>query len=190
MSSFRRRHESCCLRSATRMIGMLEAQRASSRWIAVEELLLVANQTASADFRYFEALTAAGHLLSRDDDRPSWVCRSSSKRCSIPRGFSRMRRVFAGRADGWLDLAVVRDSIGPAKRSCSHLLENRWINKSFGSVQVLKDLQHEPWPLRKTVVRHRPVRFREVDAAAFHQPAGTGRQRRYLLWRARTSRAS
>jgi polar amino acid transport system permease protein len=28
--------------------------------IAVEELLLVANQTASADFRYFEALTAAG----------------------------------------------------------------------------------------------------------------------------------
>jgi polar amino acid transport system permease protein len=28
--------------------------------IAVEELVLVANQTASADFRYLEALTAAG----------------------------------------------------------------------------------------------------------------------------------
>jgi polar amino acid transport system permease protein len=41
------------------MIGMLKLSALVSV-IAVEELLLVANQTASADFRYFEALTAAG----------------------------------------------------------------------------------------------------------------------------------
>ncbi|MGY9046507.1 MAG: amino acid ABC transporter permease [Rhodobacterales bacterium] len=40
-------------------IGMLKTSALVSV-IAVEELLLVANQTASADFRYFEALTAAG----------------------------------------------------------------------------------------------------------------------------------
>jgi polar amino acid transport system permease protein len=41
------------------MIGMLKLSALVSV-IAVEELLLVANQTASANFRYFEALTAAG----------------------------------------------------------------------------------------------------------------------------------
>jgi polar amino acid transport system permease protein len=41
------------------MIGMLKTSALVSV-IAVEELLLVANQTASASFRYFEALTAAG----------------------------------------------------------------------------------------------------------------------------------
>lgn len=41
------------------MIGMLKTSALVSV-IAVEELLLVANQTASANFRYFEALTAAG----------------------------------------------------------------------------------------------------------------------------------
>jgi len=41
------------------MIGMLKTGALVSV-IAVEELLLVANQTASANFRYFEALTAAG----------------------------------------------------------------------------------------------------------------------------------
>jgi polar amino acid transport system permease protein len=41
------------------MIGMLKLSALVSV-IAVEELLLVANQTASADFRYLEALTAAG----------------------------------------------------------------------------------------------------------------------------------
>jgi polar amino acid transport system permease protein len=41
------------------MIGMLKTSALVSV-VAVEELLLVANQTASADFRYFEALTAAG----------------------------------------------------------------------------------------------------------------------------------
>lgn len=40
-------------------IGMLKLSALVSV-IAVEELLLVANQVASADFRYFEALTAAG----------------------------------------------------------------------------------------------------------------------------------
>lgn len=40
-------------------IGMLKLTALVSV-IAVEELLLVANQTASADFRYIEALTAAG----------------------------------------------------------------------------------------------------------------------------------
>jgi len=40
-------------------IGMLKTSALVSV-IAVEELLLVANQTASADFRYLEALTAAG----------------------------------------------------------------------------------------------------------------------------------
>lgn len=40
-------------------IGMLKTSALVSV-IAVEELLLVANQTASADFRYFEALSAAG----------------------------------------------------------------------------------------------------------------------------------
>lgn len=40
-------------------IGMLKTSALVSV-IAVEELLLVANQTASATFRYFEALTAAG----------------------------------------------------------------------------------------------------------------------------------
>jgi polar amino acid transport system permease protein len=40
-------------------IGMLKLSALVSA-IAVEELLLVANQVASADFRYFEALTAAG----------------------------------------------------------------------------------------------------------------------------------
>jgi polar amino acid transport system permease protein len=41
------------------MIGMLKLSALVSV-IAVEELLLVANQTASADFHYFEALSAAG----------------------------------------------------------------------------------------------------------------------------------
>jgi polar amino acid transport system permease protein len=41
------------------MIGMLKLSALVSV-IAVEELLLVANQIASANFRYFEALTAAG----------------------------------------------------------------------------------------------------------------------------------
>jgi polar amino acid transport system permease protein len=41
------------------MIGMLKLSALVSV-IAVEELLLVANQTASANFKYFEALTAAG----------------------------------------------------------------------------------------------------------------------------------
>jgi polar amino acid transport system permease protein len=41
------------------MIGMLKLSALVSV-IAVEDLLLVANQTASANFRYFEALTAAG----------------------------------------------------------------------------------------------------------------------------------
>ncbi|MEF2072886.1 amino acid ABC transporter permease [Consotaella aegiceratis] len=41
------------------MIGMLKTSALVSV-VAVEELLLVANQTASANFRYFEALTAAG----------------------------------------------------------------------------------------------------------------------------------
>ena len=40
------------------MIGMLKLSALVSV-IAVEELLLVANQTASADFHYFEALSAA-----------------------------------------------------------------------------------------------------------------------------------
>lgn len=41
------------------MIGMLKTSALVSV-VAVEELLLVANQTASANFRYFESLTAAG----------------------------------------------------------------------------------------------------------------------------------
>ena len=41
------------------MIGMLKTSALVSV-VAVEELLLVANQTASANFRYLEALTAAG----------------------------------------------------------------------------------------------------------------------------------
>jgi len=41
------------------MIGMLKLTALVSA-IAVQELLLVANQTASADFRYLEALSAAG----------------------------------------------------------------------------------------------------------------------------------
>jgi polar amino acid transport system permease protein len=41
------------------LIGMLKLSALVSV-IAVQDLLLVANQTASADFRYFEALTAAG----------------------------------------------------------------------------------------------------------------------------------
>ena len=48
------------------MIGMLKLSALVSV-IAVEELLLVANQTASADFRYFEALTAAGIYYLADD---------------------------------------------------------------------------------------------------------------------------
>ncbi len=36
--------------------------------IAVEELLLVANQTASANFRYLEALSRGRHVLPGDDD--------------------------------------------------------------------------------------------------------------------------
>jgi polar amino acid transport system permease protein len=41
------------------LIGMLKLSALVSV-IAVQDLLLVANQVASADFRYFEALTAAG----------------------------------------------------------------------------------------------------------------------------------
>jgi polar amino acid transport system permease protein len=41
------------------MIGMLKTSALVSV-VAVEELLLVANQTASSNFRYFEALSAAG----------------------------------------------------------------------------------------------------------------------------------
>lgn len=45
--------------TGNQMIGMLKTSALVSV-VAVEELLLVANQTASANFRYFEALTAAG----------------------------------------------------------------------------------------------------------------------------------
>ncbi|MFF7710331.1 ABC transporter permease subunit [Pseudomonas sp. NPDC007930] len=41
------------------MVGMLKLSALVSV-VAVEELMLVANQTASSNFRYFEALTAAG----------------------------------------------------------------------------------------------------------------------------------
>lgn len=41
------------------MISMLKSSALVSV-IAVQELLLIANQTASASFRYFEALCAAG----------------------------------------------------------------------------------------------------------------------------------
>ncbi|MHC8286948.1 amino acid ABC transporter permease [Pseudomonas sp. XS1P51] len=41
------------------MVGMLKLSALVSV-VAVEELMLVANQTASANFRYFEALSAAG----------------------------------------------------------------------------------------------------------------------------------
>ena len=41
------------------MIGMLKTSALVSV-VAVQELLLVANQTAASNFRYFEALTAAG----------------------------------------------------------------------------------------------------------------------------------
>ncbi|MGQ9365076.1 amino acid ABC transporter permease [Azospirillum sp. ST 5-10] len=41
------------------LIGMMKLSALVSA-IAVQDLLLAANQTASADFRYFEALTAAG----------------------------------------------------------------------------------------------------------------------------------
>jgi polar amino acid transport system permease protein len=43
------------------MISMLKSSALVSV-IAVQELLLVANQTASASFRYFEALCAAGSI--------------------------------------------------------------------------------------------------------------------------------
>jgi polar amino acid transport system permease protein len=45
--------------TGNQMIGMLKLSALVSV-IAVEELLLVANQTASANFKYLEALTAAG----------------------------------------------------------------------------------------------------------------------------------
>jgi polar amino acid transport system permease protein len=45
--------------TGNQMIGMLKTSALVSV-VAVEELLLVANQTASANFKYFEALTAAG----------------------------------------------------------------------------------------------------------------------------------
>lgn len=45
--------------TGNQMIGMLKTSALVSV-VAVEELLLVANQTASSNFRYFEALTAAG----------------------------------------------------------------------------------------------------------------------------------
>ncbi|WP_312805511.1 amino acid ABC transporter permease [Agrobacterium cavarae] len=45
--------------TGNQMIGMLKTSALVSV-VAVEELLLVANQTASSNFKYFEALTAAG----------------------------------------------------------------------------------------------------------------------------------
>ena len=45
--------------TGNQMIGMLKTSALVSV-VAVEELLLVANQTASSNFKYFEALSAAG----------------------------------------------------------------------------------------------------------------------------------
>lgn len=45
--------------TGNQMIGMLKTSALVSV-VAVEELMLVANQTASSNFRYFEALSAAG----------------------------------------------------------------------------------------------------------------------------------
>ncbi len=51
-------HASFCHQMGNQMISMLKSSALVSV-IAVQELLLVANQTASASFRYFEALCAA-----------------------------------------------------------------------------------------------------------------------------------
>jgi polar amino acid transport system permease protein len=79
--------------TGNQMIGMLKTSALVSV-VAVEELLLVANQTASSNFKYFEALTAAGiyylalttifmgfqFLLERVLDRK----RQRDKRPSVP----------------------------------------------------------------------------------------------------------
>lgn len=79
--------------TGNQMIGMLKTSALVSV-VAVEELLLVANQTASFNFKYFEALTAAGiyylllttifmglqYLLERALDRK----RLREKRRSVP----------------------------------------------------------------------------------------------------------
>ncbi|NSY18489.1 amino acid ABC transporter permease [Neorhizobium sp. AL 9.2.2] len=79
--------------TGNQMIGMLKTSALVSV-VAVEELLLVANQTASSNFKYFEALTAAGiyylllttifmglqYLLERALDRK----RPREKRRSVP----------------------------------------------------------------------------------------------------------
>ncbi|EJJ28092.1 amino acid ABC transporter permease [Rhizobium sp. CF142] len=79
--------------TGNQMIGMLKTSALVSV-VAVEELLLVANQTASSNFKYFEALTAAGiyylalttifmglqYLLERALDRK----RPREKRRAVP----------------------------------------------------------------------------------------------------------
>ncbi len=74
--------------TGNQMIGMLKTSALVSV-VAVEELLLVANQTASSNFKYFEALTAAAFTIWRSP-RFSWASSfSSSGRSTVSaRGIS------------------------------------------------------------------------------------------------------
>ena len=161
------------------MIGMLKLSALVSV-IAVEELLLVANQTASADFRYFEALTAAGiyylamttaFMAAADPDRDAR---------SIPRSASGSARVSVTRTDA-RDSANARGPIGTrTMRSCSIFSRSSVSTRVSASLQVLKNCSITV-DRKGDRRRDRPVGLRQVDAAALPQPAGAGRQRRHLL---------
>ena len=116
------------------MIGMLKLSALVSV-VAVEELLLVANQTASADFRYFEALTAAGIYYL------AMTTIFMGVQVLIETVFDPKKRAAyapddVDRADA-RDIAIVRRPMR-RQRAMEHLLEIVGINKNFGAAQVLK----------------------------------------------------
>ena len=146
------------------MIGMLKTSALVSV-VAVQELLLVANQTAASNFRYFEALTAAGIYYLALTTLFMWPARPGSRRSLDPkRGARRMAprsRLIRAAMLGDMPQSFAESETGAAEpRQSQHLLEMIGINKSFGSLQALKDLLASTCRAEGDGRRHRPVRLR------------------------------
>ena len=138
------------------MIGMLKLSALVSV-IAVEELLLVANQTASADFRYFEALTAAGiyylamttaFMGAADPDRDA---RSIRKKRQRKRRFSLTERMLGSTGSRRSGEEREMDS-RTMQRQGRTLLEIDRHQQEFRIGAGAEELQHDGCPKETVVV--------------------------------------
>ena len=136
--------------------------------IGVQELLLVADQTASGNFRYIETLSAAG----------IYYLVMTTLFMAIQSVIERHLRRRPGPRRVMLAL-----SAGP-KQPMTAAAQRCRVWKRFGSLEVLKDIDlavlardmpGDPWP----------VRFRQIDAAALPEPAGADRRRQHHFRRQR-----